>query len=138
MFVGSLIICYLITQHYPKSSKTPTSPIVIESKNDYLVEVQSLLNNATNLYHHNDVKNAYEKYSQSIRLFYSNKLELEKEIITSDLLPLMKNFDKSEKLLVEESLTLSDMIEFAKHIEKDRRFEEIIAEFSKIIRNERI
>ena len=73
-----------------------------------------------------------------MRLFYSNKLELEKEIITSDLLPLMKHFGKHEKSLVEESLHLSDMIEFAKHTEKDNRFEQIMTEFSKIIRKEKI
>ena len=46
----------------------------------------------------------------------------------------MKHFDKHEKSLVEESLHLSDMIEFAKHTEKDNRFEQIMTEFSKIIR----
>ena len=93
---------------------------------------------ATSLYRQNNIKDAYEKLSQSIRLFYSNRLELEKEIITSDLLPLMKRFDNHEKSLVEESLRLSDMIEFAKHIEKDNKFEQIITEFSKIVRKEKI
>ena len=87
--------------------------------------------NATSLYRQNHIKDAYEKLSQSIRLFYSNRLELEKEIITSDLLPLMERFDNHEKSLVEESLRLSDMIEFAKHIEKDNKFEQIVTEFSK-------
>jgi hypothetical protein len=73
-----------------------------------------------------------------MRLFYSNKLELEKEIVTSDLLPLMKRFGKYEKSLVEESLHLSDMIEFAKHTEKNNRFEQIMTEFSKIIRKEKL
>ena len=106
------------------------------STNNYLIEVKSLVNDATNLYKQNNVKDAYEKLSQAIRLFYSNKLELKKEIITSDLLPLMKHFDKHEKSLVEESLHLSDMIEFAKHTEKDNRFKQITNEFSKIIRKE--
>ena len=138
MFIGSFITCHFIIQHYRKIIKTPLPAILIESNDDYLIEVESLLNHATSLYDQNDVKDAYEKFSQSIRLFYSNKLELKKEIITSDLLPLMKHFDKSEKLLVEESLHLSDIIEFAKHTEKDRRFEHIMIEFSKIVRKEKI
>ena len=138
MFTSSLIACNLIIRYYQKSIKTTLSTTTIESKNDYLIEVESLLNRATHLYQQNNVKDAYEKLSQSIRLFYSNKLELEKEIITSDLLPLMKHFDRHEKSLVEESLHLSDMIEFAKHTEKDNRFEQIMTEFSKIIRNEKI
>ena len=50
----------------------------------------------------------------------------------------MERFGNQEKSLVEESLRLSDMIEFAKHIEKDSKFEQIITEFSKIIRKEKI
>ena len=138
MFVSSFIVCQLIIRHYGNTQKITLPEIPIESKNDYLVEVESLLASATSLYRQNLIKDAYEKLSQSIRLFYSNKLELEKEIITSDLLPLMKHFDKHEKSLVEESLHLSDMIEFAKHIEKDNRFEQIMTEFSKIIRKEKI
>ena len=138
MFVSSFITCQLILRNYTNQQKITLSPIIIESKNNYLDEVESLLKDATSLYRQNLIKDAYEKLSQSMRLFYSNKLELEKEIITSDLLPLMKHFDKHEKSLVEESLHLSDMIEFAKHTEKDNRFEQIMTEFSKIIRKEKI
>ena len=120
------------------SQKLHLPSITIESENNYLTEVESLLTHATSLYRQNKIKDAYEKLSQSIRLFYSNRLELEKEIITSDLLPLMKRFGSHEKSLVEESLRLSDMIEFAKHIEKDNKFEQIITEFSKIIRKQKI
>ena len=138
MFASSFITCQVIIRHYRNSQKIHLPSITIESKNNYLAEVESLLSNATSLYRQNNIKDAYEKLSQSIRLFYSNRLELEKEIITSDLLPLMKRFDNHEKSLVEESLRLSDMIEFAKHIEKDNKFEQIITEFSKIVRKQKI
>ena len=138
IFVSSFITCQLILRNYTNQQKITLSPIIIESKNNYLDEVESLLKDATSLYRQNLIKDAYEKLSQSMRLFYSNKLELEKEIITSDLLPLMKRFGKHEQSLVEESLHLSDMIEFAKHTEKDNRFAQIMTEFSKIIRKEKI
>ncbi len=138
IFIASLITCSLIIHHYRNIQKVSLPPIIEKSKTDYLLEVESLLSNATSLYEQNNVKDAYEKLSQSIRLFYSNKLNLEKEIITSDLLPLMKRFSKNEKSLVEESLQLSDMIEFAKHTENNNKFEQITIEFSKIIRKEKI
>ena len=138
MFVSSFIACQVIIRYYRNSQKIHLPSITIESKNNYLTEVESLLTHATSLYRQNKIKDAYEKLSQSIRLFYSNRLELEKEIITSDLLPLMKRFGSHEESLVEESLRLSDMIEFAKHIEKDNKFEQIITEFSKIVRKEKI
>ena len=76
--------------------------------------------------------------SQSIRVFYSNKLNLEKEIVTSDLIPLMKNFEESEKSLIEKSLHLSDMIEFAKHSDNNSEFNQIIEQFSYIVKKEKI
>ena len=93
MFVTSFIACQVIIRHYGKSQNIVLSSITIESKSDYLEEVESLLSNATSLYRQDHIKDAYEKLSQSIRLFYSNRLDLEKEIITSDLLPLMERFD---------------------------------------------
>ena len=71
-------------------------------------------------------------------LFYSNKLNLKKEIVTSDLIPLMKNFKQSEKSLIEKSLYLSDMIEFAKHSDNNSEFQQIIEKFSVIVKKEKI
>ena len=100
------------------------------SKYDYISEVQSLLEEACVMYNKTNVKGAYEKLSQSMRVFYSNKLNLEKEIITSELIPLMKNFKDSEKSLITHSLELSDMIKFAKHSEVRTQFDMIVKEFS--------
>ena len=97
-----------------------------------------LLEQASSSYKNTQTKDAYEKLSQSMRIFYSNKLKLEKEIVTSDLLPLMKNFSESEKSLIKNSLHLSDLIEFAKHSEDKKQFEQIMAEFSQIVRKEKI
>jgi len=138
MFIASFIMCSLIIRHYRNILKVTSSPIIVKSKTDYLIEVEFLLSSATSLYQQNNIKDAYEKFSQSIRLFYSNKLELEKELVTSDLLPLMKHFSKHEKSLIENSLQLSDMIEFAKHTENDNKFKQITSEFSKIVRKEKI
>ena len=90
------------------------------------------------MYKNFQIKNAYEKLSQSIRVFYSNKLKLEKELVTSDLIPLMKNFKESEKSLIENTLRLSDMVEFAKHSDNNTEFQQIIKQFSSIIKKEKI
>ena len=72
-----------------------------------------------------------------MRLFYSKKIGLEKEIVTSDLIPMMKNFSDFEKSLVQKSLHLSNLIEFAKHTEDNKQFKTIITEFIKIIEKEK-
>ena len=134
MFVSTL---YLVKWYYRKPAKQV--PFVKKnSKYDYLSDVELLLHEADSLYKNFQIKNAYEKLSQSIRVFYSNKLKLEKELVTSDLIPLMKNFKESEKSLIENSLRLSDMVEFAKHSDNNTEFQQIIKQFSSIIKKEKI
>ena len=121
--------------------RNPVKQIPTLSKNkkyDYLSDVKFLLEEANSLHKNSHIKDAYEKLSQSIRVFYSNKLNLEKEIVTSDLLPLMKNFKESEKSLIEKSLRLSDMIEFAKHTDNNSEFQQIIDQFHNIVKKEKI
>ena len=137
-----LSLVYVSALHYlNKYSRNPTKqiPLIsINQKYDYLSDVESLLNDANLLYKNSHTKDAYGKLSQSIRVFYSNKLNLEKEIVTSDLIPLMKNFKESEKSLIEKSLHLSDMIEFAKHSDNNSEFQQIVEQFTKIVEKEKI
>ncbi|MEC7711303.1 MAG: hypothetical protein VX587_03220 [Thermoproteota archaeon] len=134
---GSVVFWILLKKYY-KRNVANLSTITEKIKSNYLDEAESLLQQADSLYKKAFIKDAYEKLSQSMRLFYSNKLGLEKEVITSDLIPLMKNFTKSEKSLVRNSLHLSDMIEFAKHTDDKKQFAQILEEFSQIIQKEKI
>ena len=130
-------ILYYLNKYYRKPVKQIPA-LSINQKYNYLSDVESLLDDANSLYRNSHVKDAYEKLSQSIRVFYSHKLNLEKELVTSDLLPLMKNFKKSEKSLIEKTLHLSDMIEFAKHSDDNSEFQQIIEQFSNIVKKEKI
>ena len=133
--IVSVSALYIVNKYYRKPAKQ-IPLITINQKYNYLSDVESLLHEAESLYKNSQIKNAYEKLSESIRLFYSNKLDLEKEVVTSDLIRLMKNFNESEKSLIKYSLHLSDMIKFAKHSEITKQFDIIVKEFIHIIRNE--
>tara|TARA_Y100000996_G_scaffold414670_1_gene406246 strand:+ start:2976 stop:4358 length:1383 start_codon:yes stop_codon:yes gene_type:complete len=135
--ITHVFLLYYLKTYYRKSVKF-TPSITINQKYDYLFDVELLLDEANSFYKNSDIKDAYERLSQSIRVFYSNKLNLEKELVTSDLLPLMKNFNESEKSLIEKTLHLSDMIEFAKHSDNDSEFEQIIDQFTSIVKKEKI
>ena len=135
--MGSLIL-WVILKKYPKrDSKLSLSHNIRKNKHDYLHDVELLIQQANESYKMSFTKDAYEKLSQSMRLFYSKKIGLEKEIVTSDLIPLMKNFSDFEKSLVQKSLHLSNLIEFAKHTEDNKQFKTIISEFTKIIETEK-
>ena len=55
MFVSSFIACQVIIRHYRNSQKIHLPSITIESENNYLTEVESLLNHATSLYRQNNI-----------------------------------------------------------------------------------
>ena len=134
--MGSLTLWIILTK-YPKRGSKLSLHNIRKNKYDYLHDVESLIQQANESYKKSFTKDAYEKLSQSMRLFYSKKIGLEKELVTSDLIPLMKNFSDFEKSLVQKSLHLSNLIEFAKHTEDNKQFKTIISEFTKIIETEK-
>ena len=82
-------------------------------------------------YESKNIKDAYEKFSHAIRLYYSYKLNLEKEITAVELLNQLTDIDKTEYRLVYDSLNLCGIIEFAKHTEKENEFVKCISKFTK-------
>ena len=137
MSITHVSILYYLNNYYRKPVKQIPA-LSINQKYDYLSDVESLLDDANSLYKTLISKMHMKNLVNQSESFYSNKLNLEKELVTSDLLPLMKNFKKSEKSLIEKTLHLSDMIEFAKHSDNNSEFEQIIEQFSKIVKKEKI
>ena len=99
------------------------------------LETKKLLIIAREKYESNHIKDAYEKFSQAIRLYYSFKFNLDKEITAIELLNQITDIDKTEYQLVYDSLTLCGKIEFAKHTEKENEFIKCISNFSKNVEN---
>ena len=100
---------------------------------DYVLETQKLLIIAREKYESSYIKDAYEKFSQAIRFYYTHKLRLDKEITAIELLNQMADIDKTEYRLVQNSLALCGIIEFAKHNEKENEFQKCISNFTKNI-----
>ena len=87
------------------------------------------------MYNSNKVKDAYEKFSQSIRLFYSYHYNLKCEVTTSEILDRIKKVSKSEYDIIFDCLVLCGIIEFAKHNENKNDFQNYMKSFTKIIKN---
>ena len=100
-----------------------------------MAETQKLLNSAIILYNSNKIKDAYEKFSQSIRFFYSYHYDLKREVTTLEILDKIKKISKSEYNIIFDCLVLCEIIEFAKHNENKNDFQNYVKSFSKIIKN---
>jgi len=132
--VSTLIIIFVIRKISKKQKELIHRPIHISSI-DYLAETQKLLNSAIILYNSNKIKDAYEKFSQSIRFFYSYHYDLKREVTTLEILDKIKKISKSEYNIIFDCLVLCEIIEFAKHNENKNDFQNYVKSFSKIIKN---
>ncbi len=136
MIIISTLVAIPVIRKLRRPKQKLTIPVKSEKLEiNYVLETQKLLILARKDYESKHVKDAYEKFSQAIRLYYSYKLSLDKELSAVELLDQITHFDKTEYQLVYDSLTLCGIIEFAKHTEKDNEFMKCISEFTKNIEN---
>jgi hypothetical protein len=91
---------------------------------DYLEEVREMLVLAQKLFDGNLEKDAYEKVSQAVRLYFSNKREIKKEITNYELLNILGRDEVHGK--VKRCLDLCMLVEFAKYRANKEDFDEIM------------
>jgi len=134
--VSTLIAIFVIRKAIKKKKELTPVPINITTIN-YVEETQKLLDSANLLYKSNQIKDAYERFSQSIRFFYSYHYNLKREVTTFEILDKIKEISKSEYKTVYGCLVLCGIIEFARHNENKNDFKKCMKSFSKIITHAR-
>jgi len=102
-----------------------------EPGKNYLEEAREMLNAARDLFGKKKEKDAYEKVSQAVRFYFSNKLNLKKEVTNYELLKVLERDDKGKE--VKRCLDLCALVEFAKYRANREDFDEIILSAEKII-----
>jgi len=130
----------IIWMFYKKLSKKPKKIIEtkkdqlkIEKPIDYLKEAKNMLEQAKKLFDEKKEKDAYEKVSQAIRLYFSYDIGLRKEMTNSDLLSHLKKSKKNIYSEIKKCLDLCTLVEFAKYKPNKEDFKKIIQIAQKII-----
>ena len=120
--------------YYFKFRKRVAKPAALqdgEFKKDYIREAREMLNAARDLFSKKREKDAYEKVSQAVRFYFSNKLNLKKEVTNYELLKVLERDDKGKD--VKRCLDLCALVEFAKYRANREDFDEIILSAERII-----
>ena len=118
-----------------KKPKKLVTPLVTISPIDYIDETEKLLDSANLLYKSKQIKDAYERFSQAIRFYYSYHYNLKREVTTFETLTEIQKNSKSEYKIVYDCLVLCGIIEFAKHHENKNDFKKCMKNFSQLIKN---
>ena len=131
IIMGLIIFGYLL---YRKSLVKHTLNLVtVPTSINYVENTNNMLKSSRELFSSNSPKYAFEKFSQAIRYYYSNKLQINFDLTTSDMiLELEKsninNFDNIQKWLL-----LCGQVEFVKHKSTQKEFLDALDSFSKSI-----
>ena len=133
--VGAGIIFALLRKKLPKKEKITDTPLVqvVGSTTSFVDTARQMLNDAKKLHEKKKIKDSYEVFAQSIRYYYSYKLDLKKEMTTFEVLREIKKHSLDEFNQVQECLSLCGMIEFAKHQESENDFEKATKIFSRLL-----
>ena len=76
-------------------------------------------------------KEAHEKLSHAIRYYYSNKIGIESELNSSELIQLLKKQKLTHSRKIKRWLEFCGMVEFAKHDVNESKFHNIISSFKR-------
>ena len=116
---------YLAYKKYIKKKQEGIEKNKIQEKPiDYKKEAKKILELAKQLFENKKEKDAYGKAAESIRFYYSHKLNLKTELTNTDLIRLLKNH-KIEYEQTQKCLNLCGLVEFAKYIANKNDFDEI-------------
>ena len=131
ILLGSVIFGYLM---YKKSvSKRPQKIIVVTPSVDYVENTIEMIQSSKKLFDENMPKYAFEKFSQAIRYYYSNKLGINLDMTQNELMRNLKKSDVPNYPQIQKWLQLCGQVEFVKHHSTQKEFISALETFKKLI-----
>jgi len=131
ILLGSVIFGYLI---YKKSvNKRPQEIIAVTPSVNYVENTLEMIQSSKELFDENMPKYAFEKFSQAIRYYYSNKLGINLDMTQSEMMHNLKKSDVSNYPQIQKWLQLCGQVEFVKHQSTQKEFIAALETFKKSI-----
>ena len=130
VFLALAVFGYILRK---KLERKPQEPILLVSKpqTDFRELTQQMILKSQNLLDNNQRKEAFEVLSQAIRYYYSQNMEIYKEVTNYELLDVL-NESKSDAFgKVRDWLLLCGSVEYAKYDSSDNDFRNTLSNFSK-------
>ena len=115
-----------ITKHSLKILTVPLSE-------NYVENTMSMIESSRNLFDNNSPKYAFEKFSQAIRYYYSNKLQINLDLTYAEIMIELKKSTISNYNDVHKWLQLCSQVEFVRYNSTQKEFIKALNSFSKQI-----
>lgn len=131
VFVALAVFGYLL--HKKLSKRKYEEPLLQVSKPqvDFRELTQQMISKSQNLFENNKRKEAFETLSQAIRYYYSQNMEIYKEMTNHELLSVLSESKSNAYDKVRDWLLLCGSVEYAKYDSSDADFRDALSKFSK-------
>jgi hypothetical protein len=131
ILLGFAILGYLM---YKKShSKRKLEIITVPLSVNYVENTLEMIQSSKDLFDDSMPKYAFEKFSQAIRYYYSNKLGINLDLTQTEMMYNLKKSDVSHYYQIQKWLQLCGQVEFVKHRSTQKEFIDSLETFRKLI-----
>ena len=131
IILGLIIFGYL---SYRKSITNRQLPIATVTPSvNYVENTLEMIQSSKNLFDDSMPKYAFEKFSQAIRYYYSNKLGINLDLTQSEMMYNLRKSDVSNYPQIQKWLQLCGQVEFVKHRSTQKEFIDSLETFRKLI-----
>ena len=131
IILGLIIFGYL---SYRKSiTKRQLSIATVTPSVNYVENTLEMIQSSKNLFDDRMPKYAFEKFSQAIRYYYSNKLGINLDLTQSEMMYNLRKSDVSNYPQIQKWLQLCGQVEFVKHRSTQKEFIDSLETFRKLI-----
>ena len=131
IILGLIIFGYL---SYRKSiTKRQLSIATVTPSINYVENTLEMIQSSKNLFDDSMPKYAFEKFSQAIRYYYSNKLGINLDLTQSEVMYNLRKSDVSHYPQIQKWLQLCGQVEFVKHRSTQKEFIDSLETFRKLI-----
>ena len=129
--LGLIIFGYL---SYRKSiTKRQLSIVTITPSVNYVENTLEMIQSSKKLFDDSMPKYAFEKFSQAIRYYYSNKLGITLDLTQTEMMYNLKKSDVSNYPQIQKWLQLCGQVEFVKYRSTQKEFIDSLETFRKLI-----
>ena len=131
IILGLVIFGYLL---YRKSiTARQLSIVTVTPSVNYVENTLEMIQSSKNLFDDSMPKYAFEKFSQAIRYYYSNKLGINLDLTQSEMIHNLKKSDVPNYSQIQKWLQLCGQVEFVKHRSTQKEFIDSLETFRKLV-----
>jgi hypothetical protein len=131
IILGLVIFGYLA---YRKSiTARQLSIVTVIPSVNYVENTLEMIQSSKNLFDNSMPKYAFEKFSQAIRYYYSNKLGITLDLTPSEMMYNLKKSDAPNYNQIQKWLQLCGQVEFVKYRSTQKEFIDSLETFRKLV-----